>query len=54
MGQEKNNRFIITNPNPSEDFGYYLAKVFVEVHADKLRQAIVDKQKCNRNNKTTN
>lgn len=43
MNNHRNTTFKITNPNPPEKFGYHLAKVFVEVHADKLKQAVVDK-----------
>lgn len=38
-------KYTINNPNPPDEFGFYLARVFVEVHADKLRQAVLDKQK---------
>lgn len=51
MKTQRKLKYTINNPNPPDEFGYYLAKVFVEVHADKLRQAVIDKQKEIHNSK---
>lgn len=45
MNKQRKLKYTINNPNPPDEFGFYLAKVFVEVHADKLKQAVIDKQK---------